>query len=175
MSLISESNKVILDHVEVFWAVTLGSVVVGYQSFVGPSCLQPASGCCGTITRKRWYPITTLQGVTTQKTATWISTAMKTSNTAILPHLTLTKTKIHESQISTMTRVKNMEIVDRCATVWRHKHETYNKNPLSSPAPALSSHVRSVGLNGERSLLIYTARGSAIVILKLLFCFASYI
>jgi hypothetical protein len=41
--------------------------------------------------------------------------------------------------------------------------------------PALSSHVRSVGLNGEHSLLIYTVRGSTIVILKLLFCFASYI
>jgi len=47
--------------------------------------------------------------------------------------------------------------------------------PLNSLAAALSSHVRSAGLNGECSLLIYTVRGCTIVILKLLFCFASCI
>jgi hypothetical protein len=55
--------------------------------------------CCGSITfhssmwstlnmdaawisLKRWYPSKTLHGVTTQKTLTWIFTAVNTSNLA---------------------------------------------------------------------------------------------
>jgi hypothetical protein len=38
--------------VEVFWVVTLCSVVVGYRRFRGPCCL---------LKIERWYPTTTLQ------------------------------------------------------------------------------------------------------------------
>jgi hypothetical protein len=51
---------------EVFWAVTQYSDVVRYQRFGGPCCLHLQ----GEV--KRWYPTTSLQGVKTQKTATWI-------------------------------------------------------------------------------------------------------
>jgi len=58
--------------VEVFWVVTPCSVVVRYQRFRGPRCLylHPEG------------PTTTLHGVTTQKTSTWIITTVKASNLA---------------------------------------------------------------------------------------------
>jgi hypothetical protein len=46
--------------VEVFWVVTPCSVVLGYQRY-----------------RPLFYPFTTLDGVTTQKTSTWNIKAMK--------------------------------------------------------------------------------------------------
>jgi hypothetical protein len=60
--------------VEVFWVMTPSSVAAWYQCFGGP-VLPPSSG----------YPFATLQGVTTQKTSTWILfTAVKTSNIVII-------------------------------------------------------------------------------------------
>jgi len=56
--------------VEVFWLVTPCSVVVGYQRFRGPCCLHLHP-------LKRWYPTTTLNGVTNQKTSTWNVTSVK--------------------------------------------------------------------------------------------------
>jgi hypothetical protein len=43
---------------QIFWVVTPHSVVAGYQLFRGSCCLHPHL--------KRWYPTTTLHGVTTQ-------------------------------------------------------------------------------------------------------------
>jgi len=54
-----EAFTVVMFQVEVFLALTPGSVVVGYQRFQR-SVLPPSSG----------YPTTTLNGVTTRKTST---------------------------------------------------------------------------------------------------------
>jgi hypothetical protein len=59
--------------VEVFWVVTPCSVVVGYQRFGGPFCLHlqgEVEDGGSTILQKRWYPTTTLHGVTNQKAST---------------------------------------------------------------------------------------------------------
>jgi len=48
--------------VDVFWVVTPCSVMVGYRRFGGLRQYGP---------RKRWYPTTTLHGVTTRNTTTW--------------------------------------------------------------------------------------------------------
>jgi hypothetical protein len=55
--------------------VTPYTVVVGYQSFRGPE-LHPKDGGSLDIW-KRWYPTTTLYGVTAPKTSTWNITAVK--------------------------------------------------------------------------------------------------
>jgi len=81
--------------VKVFWVVMSCSDVVRYQRFRGPCYLHllyfDAVKCCGrtpTFRRsvmppssgwrhygqpKRWYPITSIHGVTTQKTSSWTS------------------------------------------------------------------------------------------------------
>jgi len=53
--------------------VTPCSAVVGYQNFRSPFCLQLQA-------LKLWYPTATIDGVTTEKNWTCISTAVKTSN-----------------------------------------------------------------------------------------------
>jgi hypothetical protein len=57
-------------HVEVFWIVTPCGIVVGYQRFGGPCCLHLQGEMKAP---KRWYPSTTLHGVTTQKTSASLS------------------------------------------------------------------------------------------------------
>jgi len=58
--------------VEVFRIVIPCSVVVGYESFGAPCCLY----------QHRWYPTTTLYGVTTLKMeAAWISETFVSYNT----------------------------------------------------------------------------------------------
>jgi len=52
--------------VEVFWVVTPCNVVVRCQHFKGHITLKVEAAW----TPKRWYPTTTLHGVTTQKTST---------------------------------------------------------------------------------------------------------
>jgi hypothetical protein len=61
--------------VEVFWVVTPCNVAVGYKDCRGPWCLCLQSGPL-----KRWYPTTTLHGVTTQKTSTWTPPLWKPQN-----------------------------------------------------------------------------------------------
>jgi hypothetical protein len=51
--------------VHVFWVITPCSVVLGYQLVRGPYCLHLQGPL------KRWYPTTTLHGITTQKNSTW--------------------------------------------------------------------------------------------------------
>jgi hypothetical protein len=59
-----EAFMVVMFQVEVFWVVTLCSVVVGYQHFRGPCCHHHQRHMkCG-------YPTTISHGVTTQKTST---------------------------------------------------------------------------------------------------------
>jgi len=53
--------------VEIFWAVTLYSVVVGYQHFRRPCCLH-FQGWHGP--QKHVHPTRTLHSVTTQMTST---------------------------------------------------------------------------------------------------------
>jgi len=55
----------VMFEVEEFWVVTQCSFVVGYQSFRCTCCLYFQHGPL-----KRWYPTTTVHGVTTQKTST---------------------------------------------------------------------------------------------------------
>jgi len=57
--------------VEVFWIVTPRSMKME-----------------ATRSSESWYPTTTLHGVTTQKTTTWISTTAKTSNLALCVYFT---------------------------------------------------------------------------------------
>jgi hypothetical protein len=66
------SNYKFYFQVYVFWVVTPCSIVVGYQRFKCPYCLQIQC-----VPLKCWYPTTTPQGVTTQKTSIWNITAMK--------------------------------------------------------------------------------------------------
>jgi len=67
-----ESFTAMMFQVQVFWVMTSYSVVVGwYQRFKGP--------CCENGPLQRWYPTTTLHGVTTQKTSTWLI--------ILLPHI----------------------------------------------------------------------------------------
>jgi len=51
--------------VMVFWVVTTCGVMVGYQCFGGPCCLQ---GKVHSAPPKHWYPTVSLHGVITQKT-----------------------------------------------------------------------------------------------------------
>jgi hypothetical protein len=64
---------------EVFWVVTPCSVVAGYQRFRGPCCLRlhSADGGSKVLRKLVSYHNTTLHGVTTHKTWTWIFTAAK--------------------------------------------------------------------------------------------------
>jgi len=59
-------------HVMVFCIMTACSVMVGYGRFGGPCCLHLHSPWRWKqhASSKRWYPTTTLHGVTTQKTWT---------------------------------------------------------------------------------------------------------
>jgi hypothetical protein len=66
--------------VEVFWIVTPCSVVVGYQNFRGQSSPRRWRQH---VPPKRWYPTTTLHGVTTQMTSTGNITAVKATKLAI--------------------------------------------------------------------------------------------
>jgi len=66
----------IIFQVEFFWVVTPSSVVVRYQRFRGPFCFY------GPL--KRWYPTTTLHGVTIQKKRTWNITAVKATELAFI-------------------------------------------------------------------------------------------
>jgi hypothetical protein len=60
----------VMIQVEDFWVVTPCSVVVGYHSFRGPCCLHLQGEWRQHGRLKRWYPPTTLHGVTTQKSST---------------------------------------------------------------------------------------------------------
>jgi len=59
------SDTVVKIQTEVFWIVMLHSVVVGYQCFRWREKRQHSPP-------KHWYPTTTLHGITTQKTWTWM-------------------------------------------------------------------------------------------------------
>jgi len=54
------------------------SVEVGYHHFGGLCCLHLEQGL-----PKYWFPITVLHSITTQKTSTWIFTAVKSSYLAL--------------------------------------------------------------------------------------------
>jgi len=55
----------VMIQVEVFWDVTVCSVVVGYQRFRGPCCLHRQGEGGGSVDLC-WYPTATLHGVTIQ-------------------------------------------------------------------------------------------------------------
>jgi hypothetical protein len=60
-------------HVEVFWVVTTCNVLVGYRRFGWPCCYHLHTSPWRRTQHgplKRWYPIKTLHGFTTQKTST---------------------------------------------------------------------------------------------------------
>jgi len=82
-----EVFMVVKIQVEVFWVVTACSVVVGYQHFRGLCSLHLHPEDRG-IT---WYPIGTLQGVTTQRT--WSS--IPVTNLNVFISVNVISTDIH--------------------------------------------------------------------------------
>jgi len=58
-----EASTVVMFQVKIFWVVMPRNIMVGYQHFGGPQCLQ----------LEHLYPTMTLHSVTTQKTLTCFS------------------------------------------------------------------------------------------------------